>query len=86
MGVYSYDDDKHRSRKRQMTEGSTRKDRVFVFLEFDDPTGSSKPLDTPSTPEGEQEHDTAESRIAYFLQDDDFDDFSYLEEDDDNVA
>lgn len=86
MGVYSYDDDRHRSRKRQMTEGSTRKDRVFVFLEFDDPNGSSKPLDIPSTPEGEQEPDTAESRIAYFLQDDDFDDFSYLEEDDDNVA
>ncbi len=84
MGVYSYDDDKHRSRKRQMTEGSTRKDRVFVFLEFDDPNGSSKPLDTPSAPEGGQGSDSVEDRIAFFLQDDDdFDDFSYLEEDDD---
>lgn len=107
MGVYSFDDDKHRSRKRQMTEGSTRKDRVFVFLEFEEPDDDSKTLDAPSTPEGGQEPNitdgndtldtpsapeggqepnTAESRMAYLLQDDnddDFDDFSYLEEDED---
>lgn len=88
MGVYSYDDDRHRSRKRQMTEGSTRKDRVFVFLEFDDPNGGSNALDTPSIPEGGQEPKTTESRIAFFPQDDDddFDDFSYLEEVDADVA
>ena len=89
MGVLSYDDDTHRTRKRQIISGSDHKDRMYVFLEFEEPDDEDNALDTPSTPEGGQEPKTTESRISYFLQDDDdddFDDFSYLEEDDDNVA
>lgn len=87
MGVLSYDDDDHRTRKRQMFSDSDHKDRMYVFYEFEESDGSND-LDTPSIPEGEQGSSRKGSQIDLLLQDDDddFDDFSFLEEDESDVA
>lgn len=86
MGVLSYDDDNHHTRKRQIISGSEHKDRMYVFWEFEESNDDAETLEPPSIPEGDQEPNAAKSRMAYLLQDDDdddFDDFSFLEEDED---
>ena len=87
MGVLSYDDEDHHTRKRQMSSDSDHKDRVYVFYEFDESANTATPA-APSIPEGVQGSSRKGSQIDLLLQDDndDFDDFSFLEEDESNVA